>query len=88
MNPPAAIPLPHTRCPLCGGSNGCAPAACGSFDTPCWCTGVRIPAALIARLPAEQRGTACVCRRCIEGQPAAPVADCSAIPTPRGHSSS
>jgi hypothetical protein len=61
-----AAPLPATGCPLCGGPNGCAPAVSGSFDSPCWCTSVRIPAELLARVPAAQRGLACICRTCAE----------------------
>ena len=41
-------PLPATGCPLCGGPNGCAPAVSGSFDSPCWCTTVQIPAEVLA----------------------------------------
>jgi Cysteine-rich CWC len=57
-------PLPATGCPLCGGPNGCAPAVSGSFDSPCWCTTVRIPAEVLARVPVAQRGLACICRAC------------------------
>jgi len=57
-------PLPNTGCPLCGGPNGCAPAASGSFDSPCWCSSVRMPAEVLARIPAAQRGLACLCRTC------------------------
>lgn len=59
-------PLPATDCPLCGGPNGCAPAVSGSFDSPCWCTTVQIPAEVLARVPAAQRGQACICRACAE----------------------
>lgn len=62
-------PHPETRCPLCHGDNGCAPAASGSFETPCWCTGLRIDPHVLARIPAEARGVACLCRRCA-GAPA------------------
>ena len=67
----SATPLPATACPLCGGPNGCAPAVSGSFDSPCWCTAVRIPAEVLARIPAAQRGLACVCRACAEAGGAA-----------------
>ena len=62
-----ATPLQATACPLCGGPNGCAPAVSGTFDSPCWCTTVRIPAEVLAHIPAAQRGLACVCRACAEG---------------------
>lgn len=55
-------PLPNLRCPLCGAANQCAPAASGSFDTPCWCTQVKIDPDVIAAL--EGRREACVCPAC------------------------
>ncbi|MGA1327261.1 MAG: cysteine-rich CWC family protein [Rubrivivax sp.] len=57
-------PVPTTRCPLCGGPNGCSVAAAGRFDTPCWCTDVPFPPALLGRLAPGARGTACICRAC------------------------
>jgi hypothetical protein len=42
------------------------PAQTGSFDAPCWCRDVRFDASLIARVPLEQRGIACICRACAE----------------------
>lgn len=58
------IPANEPRCPACGGPNACAPATSGRFDTPCWCTGVTVSPAAVAALPEEQRGRACLCRRC------------------------
>ncbi len=58
------IPLPNHQCPLCGGPNGCAPAACGRFDVTCWCTDLPIPPATLARVPESQRGLACLCAAC------------------------
>ena len=57
-------PKPNNACPLCGGPNGCAPAASGSFDTPCWCTTTPIDPAALARIPESQRNLACICRKC------------------------
>ncbi|MDN2710212.1 MULTISPECIES: cysteine-rich CWC family protein [unclassified Janthinobacterium] len=62
--PLKGVPAPEHRCPLCGGPNGCAPARSGSFATPCWCQAQPIDAAARARVPPEQRGKACICRRC------------------------
>ena len=62
-------PKPNNTCPLCGGPNGCAPAASGSFDTPCWCTATPIDPAVLARIPEAQRNLACVCRQCATGKP-------------------
>jgi len=61
------VPRAEHRCPLCGGPNGCAAAAAGRFDVACWCTSVHIPVEVIARIPAEQRGRACICLNCAIG---------------------
>jgi hypothetical protein len=58
-------PAPNRYCPLCGESNECAPAVTGSFATDCWCRAVVVPASALAGLSEEQRGIACLCRRCI-----------------------
>ncbi|WP_334135939.1 cysteine-rich CWC family protein [Tepidimonas sp.] len=68
--PPAVDP---GRCPLCGGANGCAmehQRRSGVEQPPCWCTGVRFTAELLARVPAPARGQACVCERCATQRPA------------------
>ncbi|WP_418318773.1 cysteine-rich CWC family protein [Piscinibacter sakaiensis] len=57
-------PLSNTTCPLCGGPNGCAPAACGRFDVDCWCRDVEITQATLARIPPAERGRSCICARC------------------------
>lgn len=54
-------------CPLCGQANACAASAAGSFDVDCWCQQVDFSAALLAAVPPEQQGQACICRRCAEG---------------------
>lgn len=65
--PPRAAPLAEHRCPLCGGPNGCAAAASGSFRTPCWCSGVVFSPQALAAVPEAARGRACLCRGCAEG---------------------
>ncbi|MBI3157416.1 MAG: cysteine-rich CWC family protein [Burkholderiales bacterium] len=60
---PASIDA--TRCPLCGGDNACAMAS-GHADRPCWCTQLSFDAGLLARVPADAKGAACICRRCAE----------------------
>lgn len=60
----ASGPRPEPDCPVCGEPNGCAPAGCGSFEVDCWCSRVKIDAAALARVPAQQRGLACLCPRC------------------------
>ncbi len=62
--------LDLTRCPLCGQPNACAMAAGSPGD--CWCTQVRIGAELIDRIPADDRGRACVCANCVQAAEAAP----------------
>lgn len=63
---PPAQPLPANRCPLCGGPNGCVPAATGTFDAPCWCRDVTFPASLLAQVPSAEVGRACLCRKCAQ----------------------
>ena len=60
-------PLPNLRCPLCGGPNDCAPAACGRFDTDCWCSRAAVSPDALARVPEAERGRACLCPRCARG---------------------
>lgn len=54
------------RCPLCGRANDCPRCVPTPGPEPCWCAAVEIPAALIDRVPAAQRGRACLCRACVE----------------------
>lgn len=63
----APAPKPNLACPLCGGPNGCEPAATGSFDVPCWCVTVKVDPAVLARIPGTMRGEACLCRSCATG---------------------
>lgn len=60
-------PLPNRLCPLCGGPNDCAPAACGRFDVDCWCSRARIAPQVLQQIPAEARDRACLCARCAAG---------------------
>jgi prepilin-type N-terminal cleavage/methylation domain-containing protein/prepilin-type processing-associated H-X9-DG protein len=55
-----------SQCPLCGQPNGCQLCLPGAGKGPCWCSTVKIPAALLARVPEILRGRACVCRSCVE----------------------
>ncbi|MFY0664878.1 MAG: cysteine-rich CWC family protein [Natronospirillum sp.] len=56
--------MPNLLCPLCGKLNTCAPAASGSFDTPCWCTEVTIDPEALAKVPEHLRQQACLCKSC------------------------
>ncbi len=62
--PTAAAPQREPHCPLCGESNGCVPAADGTFDQPCWCAGLVIDRSVLARVPVVMKGRACLCPRC------------------------
>lgn len=56
------------RCPLCGGDNRCAmeiERATGLPQPPCWCTTQRFAPDLLARLPEQAAGKACICARCL-----------------------
>lgn len=65
MNTPSIEPLDAPRCPLCGRPNACAAAAAGRFDVACWCATEEFPPALLARVPADARNRACICRDCV-----------------------
>jgi hypothetical protein len=60
-------PLPNTICPLCGGSNQCAPASTGTLDAECWCTKATISREALARVPPALVDKACLCPRCAAG---------------------
>lgn len=57
-------PLPNLVCPLCGGTNRCAPAEAGRFDVDCWCRTAKIDAEALAWIRPEMAGKACLCPRC------------------------
>jgi hypothetical protein len=49
------------RCPLCREPNDCQLAA---GRTTCWCFETPVPPDVLARVPLEAQGVACVCKRC------------------------
>ncbi|MDB6063950.1 MAG: hypothetical protein JWR26_158 [Pedosphaera sp.] len=53
------------RCPLCGQSNDCRQCTSEVYKGPCWCMSVNIPDELLARVPAELKDKACICRACV-----------------------
>jgi len=55
-----------SQCPLCGGPNNCQLCTTSAYKGHCWCATVNVPDKLLARVPAELRNRACVCRECIE----------------------
>jgi hypothetical protein len=61
------MPLDASVCPLCGKANQCAmeaEKATGRAQPPCWCAGLKMDASLLEKIPANQRGLACVCQDC------------------------
>jgi Cysteine-rich CWC len=68
MNPNAPLP-DATRCPLCGGDNRCAmeiERATSQQQGTCWCVSQTFSAELLARLPADAQGKACICGNCLK----------------------
>ena len=57
-------PVDPACCPLCGAPNRCVMASGEPAPGPCWCASVEIPASVLARVPADARGVACVCASC------------------------
>lgn len=51
-------------CPLCGNSNDCQLCMPGAYKGACWCQQWEFPAELLARVPADLRNKACICRNC------------------------
>jgi hypothetical protein len=39
----------------------------GTPQPPCWCTQASFSKELLERLPAEARGTSCICAACAQG---------------------
>jgi hypothetical protein len=65
---PNILPPDATRCPLCGSDNRCAmetERATGQQAGPCWCVSQKFSADLLARVPAEAQGKACICAHCL-----------------------
>lgn len=74
MSDTRATSLDTSRCPLCGGENGCAIArkqTTGQAQPPCWCVSASFSADLLARLPADMLNAACICARCVADDAAA-----------------
>jgi len=49
-------------CPLCEKVNRCGVKS----PQGCWCMATQIPAALLAKIPAQLKGKSCICNDCIE----------------------
>ncbi|MDP2742677.1 MAG: cysteine-rich CWC family protein [Hydrogenophaga sp.] len=67
-NTPTSSAFDPARCPLCGGDNRCAmeiERATGLQQPPCWCVSATFSPDLLARIPADAGGKACVCATCL-----------------------
>ena len=59
--------ISKSKCPLCGKFNQCAmeiERETGVRPDPCWCVGLDFSADLLAKLPPEEQGKACICEAC------------------------
>ncbi|MDO9158849.1 MAG: cysteine-rich CWC family protein [Burkholderiaceae bacterium] len=65
-----------TACPLCGQPNLCAMELARLTGVPeagpCWCTRVSFAPDLLARVPAQAQGKACICEACARQAAASP----------------
>lgn len=69
---PPSPAVDPTRCPLCGGPNGCAresEKATGQPQPPCWCTQVVFSRELLAQVPVAAQRRACICQACATARP-------------------
>jgi len=54
--------LSETKCPICAGSNNCQ----AHSQESCWCNRVTIPEELLALVPEQYQGKACICQDCLK----------------------
>ncbi|MBU3654560.1 MAG: cysteine-rich CWC family protein [Limnohabitans sp.] len=54
-----------TRCPLCGGPNGCA-MTCASPPATCWCVNATFTPALLQQVPPHLQRRSCICATCAQ----------------------
>jgi hypothetical protein len=60
-----AAEVDPSRCPLCAQDNRCGMVADAST---CWCFTTNVARAVLALLPPEAEGVACVCQACASGK--------------------
>ena len=66
------VKINSALCPLCGVDNRCGNIGLAGVEAasdagkPCWCVNptITFPEALLARVPAETKNSACICERC------------------------
>lgn len=51
-------------CPLCGKPNECAIAEGSGRVEDCWCMNTAISSNALAKLPQQEIGRTCICRKC------------------------
>jgi Cysteine-rich CWC len=69
--PEQTTAIDKSLCPLCGQINQCAmeiEKSTGIKQAACWCVGMDFSADLIASVPKEAQGQACICAACAAGQ--------------------
>ncbi|SEO13272.1 cysteine-rich CWC family protein [Paenibacillus sp. OV219] len=59
MSEPQPIYVSASECPLCRQSNRC------EGNESCWCSREKFPKELIALVPEELKGKACICEACL-----------------------
>ena len=65
--PLSSFCLGSKLCPLCDKPNQCAmeiAKATGQPQEPCWCVNALFTPELLAKLPEEAKGQACICANC------------------------
>ncbi|MBS7809183.1 cysteine-rich CWC family protein [Variovorax sp. PCZ-1] len=63
----ATSSINQSLCPLCGKVNQCAmeiEKVTGEKQPACWCVGMDFSVDLLAKLPLEAQGKACICANC------------------------
>lgn len=55
------VEVDPSLCPVCGKPNTCGMT---QGKSECWCEGVQIDRAALARIPLEAKDRACLCPRC------------------------
>ncbi|WP_424767166.1 cysteine-rich CWC family protein [Paenibacillus sp. sgz302251] len=52
------------ECPICGEPNHCGVKDVKEQGVECWCFHEHFPKGLLALVPEEKRGKACICKTC------------------------
>jgi hypothetical protein len=52
-------------CPICGQPNNCRHDESLAAGNRCWCSDIKVSPRVLAMVPPEQLGKACICQDCI-----------------------